>query len=52
MSGSMQSTELLLEHVVAAINKENSLTHRIKVSMATSQAVQILGSAASVAALL
>lgn len=48
----LKSTELLWENVIAAINKENSLAHRIKVNIATSQAVQLLGSAASVAALL
>ena len=52
ISEELKSTELLWENVIAAINKENSLAHRIKVSIATSQAVQLLGSAASVAALL
>ena len=52
VSEELKSTEVLWENVIAAINKENSLAHRIKVSIATSQAVQLLGSAASVAALL
>lgn len=49
VSEELKSTELLWENVIDAINKEKSLTHMIKVKLASSQAVQLLGSAASIA---
>ena len=49
VSDELKSTELLWEYVIAAINKEKSLAHIIKIKLASSQAVQLLGSAASVA---
>lgn len=51
VSEELKSTELLWENVIDAINKEKSLTHMIKVKLASSQAVQLLGSAASIASL-
>ena len=52
VSDELKSTELLWEYVIAAINKEKSLAHMVKIKLASSQAVQLLGSAASVASLL
>ena len=45
----LKSSECVWEEVIAAINKEESIANKIKVCMATSQAVQLLGSAASIA---
>lgn len=45
----LKSSEYVWEEVIAAINKEESVANKIKVCLATSQAVQLLGSAASIA---
>lgn len=47
-----RTSELVWEEVINAVNRENSFAQRIKIGIASSQAAQLLGSAASVLQLL
>lgn len=49
VSENMKSSEYVWEEVITAIKKEESIANKIKVCLATTQAVQLLGSAASIA---
>ena len=52
VSDNLKSSEYVWVEVINALEKENSIAQKIKVRIATSQAAQLLGSAASVASLL
>lgn len=51
VADNLKSSECVWEEVIAAIDKEESIANKIKVCLATSQAFQLLGSAASIASL-